>query len=191
MFGYWQSGSTRPDNVSVINLSRYWARTANGALIDIESGSVLADPSVIFTSWFIVYRISEDVLYCVVNSNLVGIRSDIECTTKNCELVTVINGDTTLRNSMFRPTVEGGMIIEPNIIYTNHTEGVLKINTHSTRFSVGGTAPCTVNNTKICIPLDTLPMISFVEWQVLTNSDLDVISTPESNLKFKFVIIKS
>ena len=191
MFGYYQAGPTRPDNVSIIDQSSYWARTQTGGLINVETNETLLDQTVVFTSWLIVYGISSEALYCVVNSNLVGIRSDIEGTTSSGIEVSVINGDTTLRNSLFRPTVDGGTIVEPNIIYTNHSEGVLKINTRCMSVRVSGTAPCTVTGSELVIPINTLPLLSVIEWQALTNSDLDVISTPESNLNFKFVIIKS
>ena len=195
MFGYFQLNSPRPDNVSIINLSRYWARTANGALIDLESGYVLADMNAIFTSWFMVYKVSQDALYCVVNSNLVGIRSDIEG-----GRVSVINGDTTLRNSLFSPTVDGGIIVGPNIIYSTLKTGSIVIHCGSSNIKATFSDPhrtseeiMSIKGSDIHLSFNSVGpgILGVLEWRVLTNSDLDVISTPESDLSFKFVIIKS
>lgn len=194
--------------IDIMEVSKFYGRNIlTGLVEDVVTGEHMIEENFSMSLWYSVSKMGDsDIYYLVVNPNLLMIVEDINGTLNNIDYKVVNSHDGNLRNSVFKPSITGGVLIGDNIIYSDGDEVTIDVFGNSALHGFKGyrlsedelpkidllvesSVEYKLDRDKITLDLSG-KNVCYVKYMWRTNTPLDYFLTGSEKLEYSFVIIK-
>ena len=207
-FAYKHVDGESAREIDLMEKSKYYARnTLTGLVENVETGEHFIEEQMSMSIWYAVYQMgNSDIYYLVINPNLLMIVEDINGVHNDVKYKVVNSHDGNMKESVFKPSFEGGKLIGDNIIYADSDEVTIDVYGNSALHGYRGyklseeelpkieiivesSAKQSLKGDKIILDMKD-KKIAYVKYSWRTNTPLDYFFTGDEKLEYSFVIIK-
>lgn len=194
--------------IDLMEKSKFYARNVlTGLVEDVTTGEHFIEDKFSMSIWYAVYQMGDsDIYYLVINPNLLMIVDDINGKHDDIIYKVVNSHDGNMRNSVFKPAFDGGVLIGDNIVYTNSDSVTIDLFGNSALHGYRGYKLSEDELPKVELIIDSSTTyeqsrdkiivdmkdknLAYVKYSWRTNTPLDYFFTGDEKLEYSFVIIK-